>query len=63
MKASAATVGAIVVLSLAVWVFFYFLTPATPLTPPETMVVVGACAAAVLSGKWIATRRRRSRRG
>lgn len=60
MKASAATLAAILALSLAVWVLFYALTPDTPLTPPETLVVVGASAGVVLLARWIWSRRRKA---
>jgi hypothetical protein len=39
------------------------LTPDTPLSPPETFVVVGGCAAAVLGAKWIWSRLRKARGG
>jgi hypothetical protein len=44
---------AIVGLSLAVWVAFYLLTPDAPLSPPETLFVVGACAAVAYAARWI----------
>lgn len=61
MKASVAMLVAILVLSLALWVLFYALTPETPLTPPETLVVVGASAGVVLLARWIWSRRRKAR--
>lgn len=61
MKASIGTLAAIVVLSLAVWMLFYALTPGTPLTPPETLVVVGTCAGIVLLARWIWSRFRKTR--
>ena len=63
MKAWAGGLAATAVLSLAVWTFFYALTPETPLTPPETLVVVGACAAVVLLGRRAWSRLRRKRDG
>jgi protein-S-isoprenylcysteine O-methyltransferase Ste14 len=60
VKASIGALAAITLLSLAVWAFFYVLTPATPLTPPETLVVVGVCAGIVFGGKRLWTRRRRT---
>jgi len=51
LKGSLTAVVWIVVLSLAVWVFFYANTPA--LSPAETFVVVAFCAAAVFIGKWL----------
>jgi hypothetical protein len=62
VKPAFATIVTIVVASLAVWVFFLVMTPGAPLTPPETLVVVGACAAIVLGVKWIWSRIR-PRRG
>ncbi|MFQ5946404.1 MAG: hypothetical protein ACE5NC_09190 [Anaerolineae bacterium] len=56
MKPSVGTLAAIIALSLGVWMLFYTLTPETPLTPPETLVIVGACAAIVLLGRWIWSR-------
>jgi hypothetical protein len=51
LKESFAVVFMIVALSLAVWYFFYI--ESVPLTPAETTVVVGFCAALVLCGKWV----------
>ena len=61
MKASAGTLAVIFGLSLGAWTLFYFLPLGEPLTPPETLVVVGFCAATVLAGKWLwsALRKRR----
>jgi hypothetical protein len=59
MNASTATLAAILVLSLGVWLFFY-LSPGAPLTGAETAVVVGACAGAVLLARWLWARLRRS---
>jgi hypothetical protein len=53
LKTSLRTALAISALSLAVWVFFYFLFPGTPLTAAETIVVLGICALLVLSAKRI----------
>ena len=62
MKASAGLLVPIIALSLAAWAFFYVLTPGEPLTPAETLVVVGICAGIVLLGRWIWFSFRRSRR-
>lgn len=48
-------------LALAVWVLFYVVTPGTPLTPQETVLVVGVCALVVLLGKTVWTRFWRTR--
>ncbi len=61
MKPSLGTLAAIGALSLAVWTAFALFMPATPLSPAETVIVVGACGAVVLAGKW-ALERFRSRR-
>jgi hypothetical protein len=53
VKSSAVLVGMILALSVAVWTLLYLLTPGDPLTPPETLVIVGACAALVLVARWI----------
>lgn len=63
MKPSLGTLAAIVALSLAVWTGFALLMPATPLSPAETVIVVGACGAVVLAGKWAWERCRHRRRG
>ncbi len=52
MSGSVATLAAILVLSLAVWAFFY-LSPGAPLDASETAVVVGVCAAAVIAARWV----------
>lgn len=62
MKASPGVLVPIILLSLATWAFFYVLTPSTPLTPAETLVVVGACAAVVFLGRWVWFSLRRPRR-
>jgi hypothetical protein len=62
LKTSLATVLVTIVLSLGVWMFFYVTTPGTPLTLPETMVVVGACAPVVLLGKCLWARLRKEER-
>ena len=62
LKTSLATVLVTIVLSLGVWMFFYVTTPGTPLTLPETMVVVGACAPVVLLGKYLWARLRKEER-
>jgi hypothetical protein len=50
------------VLSLAVWTYFY-VSPGAPLTAAETAVVVGVCAVAVLGARWVWARRRGRRGG
>ena len=52
MSGSVATLAAILVLSLAVWTFFY-VSPGAPLDAAETAVVVGVCAAAVIAARWV----------
>ncbi len=49
MKTSAFVLGSILALSAGAWTFFYFLAAGEPLTSPETLVVVGVCAAGVLA--------------
>jgi hypothetical protein len=61
MKALPSVLVPTIVLSLAAWVFFYVLAPGTPLTPAETLVVVGLCAGVVLLAKWIWSFLRRPR--
>jgi hypothetical protein len=61
VKGPAGTIAAIGVLSLVVWALVSLLTPGAPLTQPETVVVVGACAAVVLAVRWVVARRRRPR--
>ena len=63
LKASLGTTVAIIALSLAVWVFFYVVSPGEPLTPGETSVVVGVCAVIVLSAKWIWARLHKAKEG
>lgn len=53
MKASAALLGAILATSVVAWTLLFFLTPGDALTPAETLVVVGVCAALVLVTRWI----------
>jgi len=53
MKTSGALLGTILAASVAAWTLLYFLTPGDPLTPAETSVVVGVCAALVLVARWI----------
>lgn len=53
MKPSPGTLVAIVILSLAVWVFFYVMTPGAPLAAGDTIIVVAVSALLVLGGKWI----------
>ena len=53
MKTSAVLVGTILAVSAAVWTLLFLLTPGDPLTPPETLVIVGVCAALVLVARWI----------
>lgn len=61
MKASAGTLAAAVALSLAVWLVFYALTPQTPLTGAETLVVVGASLVIVLFARWAWSHLRKTR--
>lgn len=61
MKSSIGALAAIVILALAIWTFFYVVTPDTPLTPPETLVVVGACAVVVFGARWLWSRLRHPR--
>jgi hypothetical protein len=51
LKGSVVLASIIIALALAIWSFFYIKN--LPLTPSETTVVVGICAAVALSGKWI----------
>jgi hypothetical protein len=53
VKASAVVVGMILAVSAAVWALLFLLTPGDELTPPETLVIVGACAALVLVARWV----------
>jgi len=53
VKTSAVLLGSILALSLGVWALFYFLTAGEPLTPAETLVIVGMCGASVLAVRWI----------
>ena len=53
MKASSVTLAIILALSLGVWTLFYLMPAGEPLTPPETLVVVGFCSAVVLVGRWM----------
>jgi hypothetical protein len=61
VKAGAATLVAILAVSLAVWAGFYAMTPDTPLTGGETLVVVGVCAALVIGVRLVWSRLRGSR--
>ena len=63
MKSSIGALAAVVILSLAMWTFFYVLTPDTPLGPSETAVVVGACVVVVFGAKRIWSRLRKPRGG
>lgn len=62
MKLPTGALAAVLVLSLAVWVFFY-LSPGAPLDAGETAVVVGVCAGAVFVARWLWARLRGSRGG
>jgi len=53
MKKSVISIFSIIALSLVIWFFFYVKTPEAPLTPSETLLVVGVCAALVFFAKWI----------
>jgi hypothetical protein len=59
VKATAGTLAAVLVLSLGVWTAFFLFMPESPLTPQETLVVVGACAATVVGARWTLARLRR----
>ncbi len=48
MKVSAVVIAGTLALSACAWTFFYFLADGEPLTPPETLVMVGVCAATIL---------------
>jgi hypothetical protein len=61
LKRSAVKASIIIALGLAIWAFFY--VKSVPLTPPETTVVVGTCAASVLVGDWIWSSLRKRRAG
>jgi hypothetical protein len=63
MKASAGTLVAIIVLSLAVWTAFRLWVPGPPLDGAETMIIVGVCAGLVLVARFIVSRLRRPRGG
>jgi len=52
MKRSLGVLLATLVLSLAVWTFFYIVTP-DPLTSSETAVVVGISAGIVYLCRWV----------
>ena len=58
MKATAATLAAVLILSLAVWTAFLLFVPESPLTSQETLVVVGVCGAAVFGVRWMVARLR-----
>lgn len=63
MKSSVGALAAVIVLSLAMWTFFYVYTPDTPLGPSETAVVVGTCVVVVFGTRWIWSRLRKPRGG
>jgi hypothetical protein len=58
LSGTAIAIGA---LSLAVVMFFKIATPGIPMQASDTEVVVGACAAAIMSMRWVI--RRATRRG
>jgi hypothetical protein len=62
VKPPVGTLAVILVLSLAVWMYFY-LSPGAPLNASETAVVVGACAGAVFLVRFIWSRFRGTREG
>ena len=62
MKPPVGALAAILVLSLAVWMYFY-LSPGAPLDASETAVVVGISAGVVLLSRFVWGRIRGSRRG
>jgi hypothetical protein len=53
LKATAGTLAAIVVLSLAVWTAFFLFMPQAPLTSQETLLVVGVVGVAVFGVRWV----------
>ncbi len=53
----------ILVMTLAVWAFFYVMTTSAPLTSGETTVVVGGCTAIVLCLRWTWRHLHKSRDG
>jgi len=63
VKGSIVALAAVVILSLAVWALFYVITPDAPLAPPETAVVVGACAVVVFGIRWIWSRKHKPSEG
>jgi hypothetical protein len=60
MKRSAATVVAVLILSLAVWVVFHYL--GLDLTRNDTVVVVGCMVLLVLGGQWLIGKLTRGRK-
>jgi uncharacterized membrane-anchored protein len=46
-------IAAVFLLSLAVWLFFYVLTPRAPLGPAEMTIVVAVVGAMVLGARWL----------
>jgi hypothetical protein len=62
MRRSAGVLVAILIVALALWTFFYVATP-EPLTPSETIVVVGISAGVVYLSRWVWGLLRRSRGG
>lgn len=56
MKISAATVIAVLALSLTVWVVFYYLQ--LELTRADTAVVVGCMTLVVLGAQWLLAKRK-----
>jgi len=60
VKTSLSTAIAIIAVSLAAWVFFYFTSG--PLQASETTVVVGLSAILVISAKWLWTQIRKPKK-
>ena len=63
LKALVNSFVAVGTLSLAVWVFFYLIQPAAPITGAETIVVVGICAVVVLFAKHTWARLHKRKKG
>jgi len=62
MKKTFATLTIIIFLSLAIWFFFYIMTPEAPLTSLETFLVVSVCGTLVYFVKWIIKRIKKRRK-
>jgi len=62
MKKTFTTLTIIIFLSLAIWFFFYKMTPEAPLTSIETFLVVCVCGTLVYFVKWIIKRIKKRRK-